>query len=487
MLRFLPRYILLILLMIPNGGGAVFAQDPMNKAPADITLQEVLRQTYESSPVLNAARAERRSIQEKLPQAWANFQPTIAAQAGVLTSKIEGNEFGFPGGGAALGAGAAQGAGTNADGTTSKEIALTVDQPLYRGGRSVAQLEAAKHLIEAQDAILLQTQQDVLLEAASVYMDVVRDQSLLELAQNNMNVISNRLVETQARFDAGELTLTDVAQAKARLAAGRANLMAAGGALRSSRARFERVAGFTPPPVLNKPLMFLEAPSDFPSLEALALRDNPALRAANSVYDASQSDADIAFGALLPEVGFTAQWAKTYDPQPGFSEDQENKSIGVNARIPLYQGGAARSRHIESLEISAMRREEAAQALDMARQNAVIAWEDFQSATSEIAARQAQVEAAALAREGVSAEEQVGARTILDTLDAEQEFLQARSDQIAAERNEIVARFSLAAIYGGLKPETLWLSGDAPLTGSHGAMIKRKILETNVDSFGNSD
>jgi outer membrane protein len=467
---------LVFAIFFPDSVSARSASPP----PAAHSLMGILQWVYDNNPSLNAARAEYRAVQEKLPQAYANFKPVLAARAGVLVSRTEGNQFGFGGAG---GAAPMQGAGTNADGTTSKEIALTLDQPIFRGGRSVAQLDGAKHVIAAQEAILLQTTQDILLETARIYMDVQRDQALLELAENNMDVISSRLEETQARFDAGELTLTDVAQAKARLAAGRANLVSAQGSLRASLARFEKIVGFRPDRQLDRPVLYLPIPASLEELERKTLESNPALLAADSVYNASEADQDRAFGELLPEIGFTAEWSKTYDPQPGLQPDQENKSFGVSARIPLYQAGAVRSRIREAGEISAQRKLEAEDTRNLARQNAAISWEEYQSSIAEVDARQSQIEAAALAREGVSAEELAGTRTILDTLDAEQEYLQAQVDLITAQRNAVVSRFSVLSNYGGLTPENLWLAGGAPLTGSHNDMVRRKILESNVDSF----
>lgn len=446
---------------------SAFAQS-MDAAPQNImTLQDVLRDTYAHNPTLEAARAELRAVQERLPQAYANFKPTITANAGITAAETEGSNFSFV-------------AIDPPDGSTSKDISLTLDQPVFRGGRSLAQLSAARHIIAAQEAIFHQTQQNVFLDAASVYLDVIRDRSTLDLNLGNRDLIARQLEETQQRFDVGVLTLTDVSQARARLAAAEANVIAARSDLRSSEARFEEIVGYQPRR-LAKPNVFIDIPATREAALEIAEGTAPATRAALSVQRAAEEDVDNVFGELLPEIGFTAQWARTYDPQPGTIPEQTDKFVALNANIPLYQAGAVRSRMREAKEISMQRLQEIRETRASVRQQIISNWERLDAARSELEARTAQIEAAALAREGVIEEEQVGERTILDTLNAEQEYLQAQVDEISARRDETVARFSLAAVLGFLTIENIGFVPDKIEQGSYQERINQQILQRDVD------
>ena len=431
------------------------------------SLLGVLEETYQNNPTIKAARAELSAVRERVPQAYANFQPTINADAGITSSHTDSS---ISGGGTSR---------SEADGSTSKNISLDISQPVFRGGRSVAELAAAKDLISAQEALLLQTEQSIMLDTVIAYMDVLYDKAFLELARNNYNVIERQMEETQARFDVGELTLTDVSQAKSRLAAAHADIIQGEGDLQSDAARLEELSGYIPQNY-RRPAFDLALPQTMSEMMELADKRNPAILAAKNLDSAADNDVDNVFGELLPQVFLTARWARSYDPQPGLIDEETTRSVTLNADIPLYQGGAVYSRLRESKEISSQRYMELKEARRYARQQTVSAWKQYEIAKATIEARKTQVDAASIAREGVKEEELAGLRTILDTLDAEQEYLQAQVDMLAAERNEIIARFSLAAILGELTVENLSMNISSR-SNSYKHVVKKRILNTDVD------
>ena len=431
------------------------------------TLEDAFRDAYSHNPTLEAARAELRSVKERIPQAYANFKPVITAKAGITSAEIEGSEFNIPG-------------TASNEGTTSKDISLTINQPVYRGGRSSAQLSAARYIVAAQEAIYQQTLQSVMLDVVSAYMDVVRDRATLDLNLNNRDILFKQLEQTQERFNVGELTMTDIAQAKARLAAADADIISVRASLRSSEARFEEVVGY-PPHKLTQSNVFIDIPQTRESAIDIAEAVAPMIKAAVNTQRAAEDDVDNVFGELLPEIGFTAQWARTYDPQPGTVPEQTNKSVALNATLPLYQAGAVRSRLRQVKEISMQRAQEVREATASVRQEIISSWENLMAAQAELEARKVQIEAASLARDGVAQEEQVGERTVLDTLDAEQEYLQAQVDMVSAQRNEIVARFTLASILGYLTPENIGFVHKKIEQGRYQESIDQQILQTNVD------
>jgi TolC family type I secretion outer membrane protein len=449
---------------------ALAIEEKLSTAGAALSLSDALQHVYETNPKLLRARAELKAVEEKIPQAYANFKPTIAARAGITTSDQDGTGFGMGG------------AAGNASGTTSKELGLSLNQPLFRGGRSMVQLEAARYTLASQQALFKQIEQGVFLEAVSAYMDVLRDQAALGLAQNNLDVMTRRLRETEARYEAGELTMTDVAQARARKAAGEANFMATQASYRASMALFVRTIGYRPDNLV-RPMDISDLPRSLDEALALAEKSNPAIIAADNAQRAAEEDADMIFGELLPEVGLIAELTKIYNPQPGGMPDQSIKTIGVQANIPLYTGGATRSRLRESKYIAQSRLQEARDTRDSVQQDTITSWEMLQAARSEVIAREAQIEAAELARRGVIAEEGVGTRTVLDILDAEQDYLQAQLDMVIAQRNDLVEQFRLMTLIGTLELDFIGFSEKRELPQSFQSLVTGRILNMDVDSL----
>jgi len=424
-------------------------------------LVDVLRYAYENNPTLRAARAELRAVQENLPQAQSGWKPFVDASGNISNVKIDGSNFG-------------------GEGTTSKEVEFGVNQPLYRGGRTVAATEGAEEKIMAQRALLAALEQDVMLGVATSYMDVIRDRALLDLSANNETVIGKDREATQDRFDVGELTLTDVAQAEARLARAQAERIRASGNLQTSLASYEQVSGQRAGELVN-PVLHFEIPGNLDQAIADAEDHNPSVIAVRYLHNASEENIDEVFGELLPELALFGSWNRQFDPQPGLLKESTTQTVGISASIPLYQAGAVRSRVRQARHVANQRYLETLESRRDIRQQVITSWENLKAAEAEIRSRESQVKASHLAQEGVRAENTLGARTILDTLNAEQEYLDAQATLISAQRNRIVAEFELVATLGLLTPETLGLPDFSGQFEAHLDEISWKILGTDVD------
>ncbi|HEY8192238.1 MAG TPA: TolC family outer membrane protein [Alphaproteobacteria bacterium] len=398
-------------------------------------LEDVLRYSYVHNKSLQSVRAGMKAVQERLPQALSGWKPTVSATAGINAADIDG-------------------AGPLSDGGISKDIEARFSQPLYRGGRTVAATGSAMNVILAQRSLLRDQEQNVLLATATSYMDVSRDTALLSLAENNQDVIGRQTKATQQRFDVGDLTRTDVSQAQARFAGAEANRIGAQGNLQKSRAVFEQVTG-QPVGLTGDPQLKFPIPETLDQAVDQAEKYNPRIVAARFLHRAAQKDIDLVFGEMLPQLGLSGSIGRSYDPQPGLLDETTTKSIGVNATVPIYTAGLTQSRVREAKYTANQRYLEILGAASNVREEVVRNWENLRAAQAEITSRIAQVEATRLAQEGVHQEAEVGARTILDALDAEQEYLDAQAALITARRNEIVATFALASTLGMLSPETL--------------------------------
>jgi TolC family type I secretion outer membrane protein len=398
------------------------------------SLTEVLATTYSTNPELLAGRAELRATNELVPQALSGWRPVIAGTASIGRSWVDSDI-----------------------GSTSinpRSVGVSISQPVYRGGRTVASTRQAENLVLAQRARLVGVEQQVLLDAVAAYMDVVRDAAVLELNVNNQQVLSRQLEAARDRFEVGEITRTDVSQSEARLAGANAGRIAAEGDLTESRARFVAVVGEAPG-TLNTPPILATLPNSLEEAIEVATDANPNVVAADYVERAARDGVDVVFGELLPSIAL--QGEMEYGEEQTFTtgDDRTTATVEAQLTVPLYQAGEVSSRVREAKKRASQRRLEMAQQRRNAAQVATTAWEALSTARAQITAFETQVESAQIALEGVREEAQVGSRTILDVLDAEQELLDARVSLVRAQRDEIVAGFQLLASVGNLTARDL--------------------------------
>ena len=408
------------------------------------TFYESLKLAYANNPTIRAARAQYKSVLEELPKARAGWLPEVELSSSVVYNKTDSGDGGFD---------SFSGAADN--GNLSKDVSVNVEQNLYRGGGTQASMQAARSIIAAQQARTENIEQAILLQAATAYMDVYRDETLLRLRENNHMVVALQMEATQKRFEVGELTKTDVSQAQARLAKAEADVITARGALRTAQARYEQIVGEKPPNDLHYPEVYLDLPIDLESVLELAESGNLDVLLAQANYEAAEKDVDGVFGELLPSMTVSGSWTASEDPQPGFLEDEKSGSVSLVARMPLYQSGATRARIRERKHIANQRYIEIHETIRAARQETTHYWQELETAKAEIRSRTAQVSAAATAQEGVDIETEFGERTVLDALNADQEYLDAEAALTTAMRNEIVSLFSLAKSLGILTADNL--------------------------------
>ncbi len=407
-----------------------------HQAERQMDLSLVLSHTYQYNPTLLAARAALRSTQERLPQAFAGWLPTVSSEASINVSDISGSNFG------------------SSDGSTAKGVGLSLSQPLYRGGSTFAEVSSARHAIRAQEANLQSVEQDTVLDAITAYADVLRDQTLLTLSEKTRGIIAREFEASNDRFEVGEITKTDVSQAKARLASADSDVITARGDLMSSKAAFFQVTGLMVTdlrPVDAQPQM----PATLESAVEQAQNANPLIDYAMSIHKASEEDVEDVFGELLPSISLSSGWNRTYDPAPGIIPEQTTKSIGLTASIPLYQAGGVRSRVRAARHVANQRYIEIHEARREVEELVVRSWSDWRTAGAEIDSRRAQVDALMVAQEGVRAESEFGSRTVLNVLDADQEVFEAEVALAQAQRNEITAKFALLSSLGGLTPDAV--------------------------------
>ncbi len=427
----------------------------MTQAHAE-TLQQALASAYESNPTLQQQRAQLRGLDETYVQARTGFRPTVGA-SGSGTSLRDNPPSG--------------GGYTFNTGT----VALSASQPLYTGGRASAAVRGAEAQVMAGREALRAAEASVLQQVVGAYEDVRRDQQILVIRQSNLEVLKTQLDETTARYEVGQVTRTDVAQAKAQFAQAKSLLSTAQGELRNSRAAYLSVIGHEAADLAPEP--------ELPGLPAtvdeafdIAEHGNPTLMGATLTEQSSRARVDEAKAARMPTVTAGAQFGYANSAN-ALNSDRYDRQLSATITVtqPLFSGGLVSSQVRQALEQNTSDRIGVEKARRDAVQQVSVAWSGILSTGSSLAASQEQRDAAAIAFEGVREEYRAGLRTTLDVLIAEQNLRDAELAVVTARHDSYIARAQLLAAMGRLEARAL----SAPVKAYDPADNFRKVRNAN--------
>jgi outer membrane protein len=416
-------------------------------AAAD-TVESALVAAYQGNPQLSVQRAIVRQTDEQVPQALSGYRPRVSATA-TLGEQSGSEQETFPGS-----------APVNLSGTfATYSTGITATQTLYNGFQTANRTRAAESQVSAARATLRNTEQTVLFNALTAYMNLLRDYAILELQKRNVTVLQEQLRETRDRFSLGDVTATDVSQAESRLGAGQTQLFNAQANYETSVAVYRQVIGSEPgklspgtpvdrfcPPTLNQALTLID--------------QHPNVITAMYNVDVVQLQVKIAEGALHPTLSLQGSAQKAWEPAIGVSQQTAFSALG-QLSLPIYQGGAEYSAVRQQKEGLGQRTIELDLARRQTRETIVQAWSQVVASKSEIKSTEISMKAAENALNGVRKEARVGQRTTLDVLNAQQELVNARVAVVTAERDRVVASYTLLAAVGRLSPQVLGLKTES--------------------------
>lgn len=337
-----------------------------------------------------------------------------------------------------------------------REASIRVDQILFNGFRTANGVRQAEAQVLGGREALRNLEQTVLLDAATAYMAVLRDTAILDLQRNNVEVLQQQLAQTQHRFGVGEITRTDVAQAEARLSAGRAQTSLAEANLRASVARYRQIIGTIPGTLAPGMSVDRLLPKTPDAAVQIALAGHPGVMAALHGLDAAELEVKMTEGELYPSVGLTGAVSQRYDMETR-GDSQMSASMVARLTVPIYEGGEVYARTRQAKETAGQRRIEAEIARNEVRAAVLTAWGVFEAASAQIAATRLQIQSSEVALAGVREEARVGQRTTLEVLNAQQELLNARIALVIAQRDRVVGSYALLAAIGRLSAATLGL------------------------------
>jgi outer membrane protein len=404
------------------------------------TLADAIALAYETNPTLQGQRATQRALDENYVQARSAYRPT--ADLGLTTSYTD-SSFGGD--------------------SSSQSLTLSATQPVWTGGRATRGVDAARSDVEQGRQNLRAVEAQILASVIQSYVDVRRDTEALRINQANVAVLQRQLDEASARFEVGEITRTDVAQAEARLASAQASLAASQAQLSSSRAAYTAVVGQSPADLEPEPAL-AGVPTSFEEAIGIAERENANIRAAKAAEEASRARVAQARAQYAPSVNLSATYGSS-DRIRDFADnftDNDSATARATLSIPIFTGGLTGSRIRQSIErnnasivgIEAARRD----VLRLVSQN----WATVLSARAALTANEEQVRAAQIAAEGVRQEAQVGLRTTLDVLNAELELRNAQLSLVGSRRDQYVATALLLSAMGKLEAANLVGVGTGP-------------------------
>jgi outer membrane protein len=409
------------------------------------TIEAALVRAYQNNPQLNAQRAQVRSTDENVPQALSGYRPKVALTASAGYQYTDENTN--------LGGIKEEIHGTD----PPRSVGLTVTQTLYNGQQTANKTRAAESQVSGAREGLRVLEQTVLLNAATIYMDYLRDSAIVEVQRSNTRVLEQTLKQTRDRFNVGEVTRTDVAQSEAQLAAGKTQQLTAESNLTTTRSNFRRIIGNEPEALAPGSPVDRFLPSTLPAAVALSQTENPNVTAAMFGIDVNFLTVKVNEGALLPTVTVQASVQQAYEQQLTVY-----RSFGASAiaqlSVPIYQGGAEYSLIRQSKENLAQQRLVLEQTRDQIRANTVTAWGQLEAGKAQVASAQSQVTASEIALNGVREEAKAGQRTTLDVLNAQQALVNARVALVTAQHDRVVASYSVLNAVGRLSPQVLKLS-----------------------------
>jgi len=407
-------------------------------------LPEALAKAYQTNPQLNAERARQRATDENVPQALVGYRPQIVA---TLSAGFQAVRNLLP------------------DNTVQSAnlkpwtIGVTVSQTLFNGFKTANSVRVAELQVQSGREALRNVGQGVLLDAVTVYTNVLANQSLVDAQRSNVAFLQETLGITQKRLNAGDVTPTDTAQAEARLSRGRADLNAAEVNLAVSQATYTQVIGNAP--TLLRPAETVDRllPRSRDDATGLAFREHPAVMAASFDFDVASTSIRVAESSLMPTITLQGSASRSRQSDPTLSSaGTDQASVTTQLTQPIYDGGMAASQTRQAKEVASQSRLVLDQVRNQSRTAAIGAWVANEGAKIAVTASEAEVRAATVALQGVQREAAGGQRTTVDVLNAQQDLILAKARLIGAQRDRVIASYTLLSAIGRLDVKNLGLN-----------------------------
>ncbi|NBO19233.1 MAG: secretion protein [Proteobacteria bacterium] len=422
------------------------------KPEAQQRFLDALANVYMTHPQLFAQRESLKATDETVNQAVSGFRPDVRANysKGRVNTRQE-------------------------NGAQTETRSFNVTQPVFDGLSTVSNYKGARDRVEAAQANLTALEQQVLLDGITAYTNVVNSMAVLQVNQNNVDLLNRQYLATKSRFDVGEVTRTDTAQAQTRLEIAKASERQVLGTLDADRATFRRIIGFDAPQDLTLPAIPGGLPATLEEALVIATTNEPTLAAAQELESARLNDLNALKGAILPSVNLTGGVRRVQNTVGG-SQSVSNDSIQLNFIVPLYQSGAEWSRVRQAKHLAAQAKFNAMDTRNAVVESVTRAWQLYVAAREVIKSSESAVDAAKTAMQSIRQESKFGVRTILDVLNTQQDMFNAQVSLVNARVTERLTAYRLLASVGRLTAKDLGLRVDVYDPNQHYDKVKYKLI-----------
>ncbi len=429
------------------------------------TLKTALEKAYNSNPALKSARAGAQAVDENVAIAKSGFRPTLTIDGGYSDSKVNTNAPIKP-----------------VDGY-NRSLTATISQPVFSGFRTINSVGSAKSYRKASYASLMATEQNILLEAAIAYLDVMRDEAIVKLQKNNERLLKKELDETKERFKVGEVTTTDVSQAEASYASAQSQRISAEGNLEASKAVYKQIIGEAPKDVIDPKEIEKLFPESLDEATNYAKEHSYSLEIARHTLKAKKYDVSTNKGELLPSVNAYAQAGRIKSQNWAYDKNPTNNAVevGVNFSMPIYNAGMSRAKIRQSKYYRWQAQEDLQNTQDALYSNITSFWEYLSANKAKIKSVNAQIKAYQVALNGVREEEALGNRTVLDVLNQYQYLLNSEVEEVTTRHDYYVAGLNLLQTMGKLTAKDLKLNVDLYDANAKYEETSSKWLSTDIE------
>lgn len=405
------------------------------------TINSALISAYNNNPTLNAARAATRAVDENVALARSGYRPTVSGSGNIGLSRTDGR----------LSAG-----GNFTTDLKPGQFGVVISQTLWDSLLTQNNVNAAYSAVRAQQEALRNSEQNILFNAATAYLDVIRDRAILGFQRQNLEFLEEQVRSEQARFDVGEATRTDVAQARASRAAASAQVSLALANVKSSEAVYRQIIGNDPGRLSPVRGVARLLPGSAGSGLRIAEQEHPAIKSTEHLVDQAIYNVKSAESGLLPRVDLQGSVTRNYDQSATVSQ-ADNYSVTATLSVPIYQGGSQSATVRQNKETLGQRRIEVDESVDNVRAAVVSAYSQFEGSRASLTANQEQLRAARLALEGAVEERKVGQRTTLDVLNTQQAVINAQISIASSSRDVLAAGYAILSAIGRLNVTRLGL------------------------------
>ncbi len=438
-------------------------------ASAD-TLETALAKAYENNPVLKSARASSQAVDENVALAKSGYRPTLSIDGAYVENKVNTNSR-------------INGVHQKPVDGYARTLSATISQPLFSGLKTVNSVSSAKSYAKASQANLMATEQNVLLNASIAYLDVLRDEAIVKLQKNNEKLLKKELDETKERFKVGEVTTTDVSQAKASYASAQSQRISAEGNLEASKAVYVQIIGTAPKDVVDPKDIEKMFPKNLEDAMEYAKAHNYTVSAAKHMLKAKNYDVKTSRGDLLPSVNAYASAGRLKNENYMYDKNPTNDSVefGVNFSMPIYNAGASRAKLRQSKYYQKQAQEDLLNAEDKLLSDITSYWEYLSANKAKIESVKSQIKAYQVALDGVREEEALGNRTVLDVLNQYQYLLNSEVEEVTTRHDYYVSGLALLQAMGKLTAKDLNLNVDLYDTRDKYKETSGKWLSTSID------